>query len=139
EDPRHAALYSTVRDSLGSRSGQMAGQSFEPRARRSARRFAPPPPTRLPVPAEACRNRQGFGGAALQLRIARGNVRSFGMRDLRARYLPPNPVTLTQGEMKTMTKGSAWMLAKAVVSFAGPAAASPETGERVGLRSVSGG
>ncbi len=44
--------------------------------------------------------------------------------------MPPNPVMLTQGEMKTMTKGSAWMLTDAVVSFAGPAAASPETGAR---------
>ena len=38
-----------------------------------------------------------------------------------------------------MKKGSAWMLAEAVVSLVGPAAASSETGERVELRSVRGG
>jgi hypothetical protein len=46
---------------------------------------------------------------------------------------------LTQGEVKTMTKGFTLMLAEAVVSFVDPCAASPETGERVELRSVSGG
>jgi hypothetical protein len=48
--------------------------------------------------------------------------------------LPQNPVMLTQGELKTMTKGFTWMLAEAVVSFVDPARSEPETGERVEFR-----
>jgi len=53
--------------------------------------------------------------------------------------LAAEPGYVDTGEVKTMTKGSAWMLAEGVVSFVGPAAASPERGERVEFRSVSGG